>query len=643
MHYYEIAPLKIVRSDKSYFTYQCSESVEIGKIVLIPVGKKTVRGIVLREVEQPSYSTKDILSTLYDKPIPKELISLCIFISNYYKTALGIVLSKIVPKSFDSKRKTKEQQSIHLNKKTIVLNNEQKKAIKIINESKNTVILNGVTGSGKTQVYIEAIKHSIENGQSAIVLVPEISLTSQMIGMLESHFGDSIIVTNSKQTEAQRRKSWLLAIDSEKPKVIIGPRSALFMPIKNIGIIIIDEFHDGAYKQDQSPKYSAIRAAAFLSKQYKACLVLGSATPTISEYYIAKNVHKPIVIMSNKAVQSAKPPSIFLVDSTEFSNFSKHRFLSNKLIDEINNNLLNKKQTLIFHNRRGSSSITICEHCGWTALCEKCFLPMVLHVDKNKLICHSCGKTKPVPLFCPKCKNPDIIHKGIGTKLIESEVKKLFPFASVGRFDTDNSLEESVNSQFENIYNGSIDILVGTQILAKGLDLPNLKTVGIIQADNGLALPDYSSSERVFQLISQVVGRVGRNNMETSVVVQTYQKDNPAIRYGIEQNFNEFYKSTIEERQKANFPPFCYLLKLTCTYKSELNVIEKTRKFSQQLNKENGITVFGPAPSFHERFGDYFRWQIIVKSRDRNKLLNIVDKIPDSKHWMYDLDPVSLL
>jgi primosomal protein N' (replication factor Y) len=643
MHYYEIAPLKIIRSDKSFFTYQCNSFLEIGKIVLVPISKSSTRGIVLREVEQPIYSTKDVTSVLYEKPIPKELINLCIFISTYYKTPLGIVIGKIIPKSFSTTRKVKNQPTVHIAEKKIVLNDDQNKAVEIISKSQKTVILNGITGSGKTQVYIESIKKVIEQNKSAIVLIPEISLTSQMIGMFENYFGQSIIVTNSQQTEAQRRKAWIAAITTESPKVIVGPRSALFLPLDNIGIIIIDEFHDGAYKQDQSPKYSAIRAAAYLARQYQASLVLGSATPTVSEYYIAKNIHGPIIKMNKKAIQLAKPSSVFLVDSTDHNNFSRHRFLSNKLIDEMNNNLLQKKQTLIFHNRRGSSQMTICENCGWTALCQKCFLPMVLHVDKNRLICHSCGQTLPIPFFCPKCKNPDIIHKGIGTKLIESEVKKMFPFASVRRFDTDNKSEDSVNNQYESIYNGSVDILVGTQIIAKGLDLPNLKTVGIIQADNGLSLPDFASSERVFQLICQVVGRVGRNNMETSVVVQTYQKDHPAIRYGIEQDFNGFYKSTIEEREKSNFPPFCYLLKLTCTYKSEGHVIERTREFSSQLHSRKGITVLGPAPSFHERFGDYFRWQIIVKSRDRNKLLEAIDLIPDSIHWKYDIDPISLL
>jgi primosomal protein N' (replication factor Y) len=321
-----------------------------------------------------------------------------------------------------------------------------------------------------------------------------------------------------------------------------------------------------------------------------------------------------------------------------------NRFFSKQLIDQISKTLQIKKQILIFHNRRGSANITLCKNCGWTTQCQKCFLPLSLHADKHQLLCHICGYHEPIPTACPICGSVDIIHKGIGTKLIESELKKLFPEANIARFDADNTNEEAINNRYEDLYNGTIDIAIGTQIIAKGLDLPNLRTVGVIQADTGLALPDFNTNERTFQLLTQVIGRVGRNSSKTQVIVQTYQPTHPAIVFGLTQDYEGFYSYALMERKKGVFPPFTFLLKLTCIYKTESTAIKNAQKLAKELRAKAhpDIQILGPTPAFYERQHGTYRWQLVLKSPKREHLINALKLVPP-KFWQFELDPTSLL
>lgn len=288
--------------------------------------------------------------------------------------------------------------------------------------------------------------------------------------------------------------------------------------------------------------------------------------------------------------------------------------------------------------------MTLCEKCGWQAMCEKCFVPLTLHADAHKLRCHICGLTESVPTSCPICHSPSIIHRGVGTKLIESELAKIFPRATIGRFDGDSDADQTLDTRYKDLHDGSIDIIIGTQIVAKGLDLPHLRTVGVIQADTGLSLPDFSATERTFQLLAQVVGRVGRSNHETSVVVQSYQPSNFAIKDGLAQNFSEFYKKTIIERRRANFPPFTFLLKLTCVYKTEAAAIRNATSLAQTIRTyfPTEIEILGPTPAFYERQRDTYRWQLVLKSKKRSLLVDTLKYLPPT-HWQFELDPISLL
>jgi primosomal protein N' (replication factor Y) len=579
-------------------------------------------------------------------PLPTQLIELSQWLAGYYSTPLAIVLQMLLPRGIQKSRRGRKS-SIPVTSRdrtTIVFNKEQQAAIDTIDSANpGTFLLQGITGSGKTEVYIELAKRSLARGESAIILIPEIALTSQIIAEFSHHFKD-ILVVHSTITEAERHATWLEALTSSTPRVVIGARSALFTPLPHVGTIIVDEAHEPSYKQEQAPRYSALRAASVLGRLHHAHVVLGSATPLVSDRYLAEQSGRPIIKLTKSARKSTLAPEIITIDMTKRENFAGHRFFSKQLIAHIDQTLAENKQILLFHNRRGSASSTLCENCGWVAMCPRCFVPLTLHADAHILRCHICDHRENVPTSCPVCHHADIIHKGFGTKLIESELRKLYPKASIARFDADNAAAETLNARYSELYDGSIDIAIGTQVVAKGLDLPHLRTVGVIQADSGLALPDYSASERTFQLLAQVVGRVGRNEHPTTVVVQSYQPTHPSVMYGLAQDYESFYHYALAERKKAGFPPFSYLLKLTCSYKTESAAIKAAQSLARDIKQKahGDVTILGPTPAFYERQRDSYRWQLVLKSPKREYLGDVLKIVP-ATHWQSELDPTSLL
>lgn len=644
-YYMEIAPNAIVRPTSSTFTYRSVEKIPIGSLVRISVGKKTYTGVIMAHVDKPSYDVKPIDQVLELPPLPRPLIDMAVWMAEYYQSHLALVLQTILPAKLTTKRRDRASSPLpSATKRTkYVFTPDQLKALETIEKTTTgTILLHGVTGSGKTKIYIEAVRKALTDGLSAIILVPEISLTSQIYQEFASEFPD-VLLTHSRQTEAERHLAWVEALTSNKPRVVIGPRSALFLPLQSIGIVIIDESHEPSYKQEKSPRYSALRVGSILAAKHGGKLILGSATPNIDDYYIATQTNQPIVTMDTLARSEAKPPAVSTVDMTKRLNFSIHPFISNILISEIKQSLEQNRQTLIFHNRRGSSTMTLCNNCGWQAGCARCYIPLTLHADQHQLICHICGTSSSVPTTCPECKNPDIIHKGIGTKSIETALAKLFPEARIARFDGDNIKDSTVEKRYDELKNGLIDIIIGTQVIAKGLDLPLLRTVGIIQADAGLHMPDYSAAERTFQLLSQAIGRVGRSSDDTVAIIQTYQPNHAAIVDSSTQNYTEFYERTIALRRHTVFPPFTFLLKAICAYKTETAAIKNAKKLAIKLREvDPSVEILGPTPAFYERRRDNYRWQIIVKSPSRAKLAALVPHIPGT-HWQYELDPINLL
>ena len=377
MHYYEVAPTQIIRAGSGVFTYAAKEPLSVGQLVTVEVGRKVLVGLVVKEVPQPSYDTKTVTSLIEEPPLPEALVQLALWISGYYATHLASVLQTILPRGIQKKRRPLSQPSREkLRDRTKnVLNDTQKNAVHVVSEmSPGSALLHGITGSGKTEVYIELAKQALAAGKSAIILVPEIALTSQVVDEFSQHFED-IILVHSRQTEAQRHKAWQEALTSTKPRLIIGPRSALFTPLASIGLIVIDEAHEPSFKQEQSPRYSALRAASILAKHHGAKVVLGSATPSIADYYIFEQSERPVITMNSRARHDTTPPTITLVDMTKRTHFKRHRFLSDELLSQLEQTFGSGNQALIFHNRRGSASTTLCENCGWSAICPRCFVP----------------------------------------------------------------------------------------------------------------------------------------------------------------------------------------------------------------------------------------------------------------------------
>lgn len=647
--FFEVIPTEVYRSGGGALTYSANQKLLPGHIVLIPLGRRTVLGIVLRQVKKVDFPTKPITRLLHPLPLPTHLLKSALWLAEYYLSPLPATAELMLPAGLAARTAFKKPSAVAPPQKTlrlplIPLNPAQKTALQALQKAPGaTRLLRGVTGSGKTNIYLKLAADTLQQQKSVILLVPEIALTSQLVQIFEQTFGERVLVIHSSQTRAERRQTWLQILENNAPQVIVGPRSALLAPLKNLGLIIIDEAHENAYYQENTPRYAATRLASFIASNLKIPCILGSATPNLTDYYLAKTKHT-LVELSHKAKVTAIDPKICLVDSKDRANFSRNRYFSNQLLTNIKANVEDKHQTLIFHNRRGSAPLTLCEECGWQALCPECYLPMVLHADTYTLSCHLCGHHEKVPSSCPLCHHPGIVHKGFGTKLLESELKNLFPQAKIARFDGDNKKTDDLASLYHEVKSGEIDILIGTQTLARGLDLPHLATVGIVQADAGLSLPDFAAEERTFELLTQVIGRVGRGHLDTAnVVIQTYQPNHPVIQTAITTDFPAFARYLLQHRRTGQLPPFTYLAKLSVTYKTEKTTLAKIQAAADLLRQNPALTVSPPLPAFHEHTNRGFTWQIILKSASRPALRQALLPFTGNQPYSVTLDPPSLL
>lgn len=645
MKYYLIAPAKTFHSSDNLLTYSSETPLKIGQIVEIPLGRQSTIGIVVKNTTRPDFDTKSITKIIYEQPLPKKLVDALFWLSSYYRCPLSTVIQAALPRGITKNRRGKLPEAPNITPIDNPLNSAQRAAIRAIEENPaNTILLHGITGSGKTNIYIELCARTLAKNQSVILLVPEIALTSQLVRNFQQHF-KNITLLHSNLTESLRHQLWEKILTDNQPQVIIGPRSALFAPVQDLGLIIIDEAHEPAYHQEQNPKYSASLLAGKLAKT-----VLGTATPLISDYYLCKS-HNAIVEVNQLAIESYKHASISVIDLKDHSDFTKSRILSNQLIESIKASLANHTQSMLFHNRRGTAPMTICDKCGWQALCPNCFLPLVLHADAFQMRCHTCARNFPVPTACPECKNASIHHKGFGTKLIEDELHRLFPSAKIARFDMDTDDDLKLTKIYDEVYRGDYDIIVGTQMIAKGFDFPRLTTLGIVQADAGLSLPDFSSEERTFQLITQVIGRAKRGHQNSNIFIQSFQPDHPIISLASQSDYASFYNYLVQKRQQSKLPPYSFLLKLSVTYKTETATVKNIRTLYKKVIQtakqlqipENRIVVSPPMPAFHERTSTGYTWQLVIKAKSRQNLLDIFDHLPKNNYLHYDFDPISLL
>ena len=514
------------------------------------------------------------------------------------------------------------------------LNDDQYNAIDIIKKSANNVfLLKGVTGSGKTEVYMNLVNEAISKGQSSIVLVPEISLTPQMIERFKGRFGREVAVFHSRLSDGERYDEWY-RVKAGKAKLVIGARSALFLPVSNLGLIIIDEEHENTYKSEQNPKYQAREVAEFISKIRGCKVILGSATPSIETYYRAITGEIELIELNNR-IDNKPMPIMDVVDMREELNSGNISMFSKKLFLEIKETLNRKEQVILFLNRRGFSTFVSCRSCGYVFKCHKCDISMTYHKN-GYLVCHYCGFAQKQQKVCPKCNSKYVKHFGAGTERVEQEVKKYFKDARVLRMDVDTTRNKNSH---EDIYNsfksGEGDILIGTQMISKGLDFKNVTLVGVLAADMSINIPDYRSAEKTFQIITQVAGRAGRGSKEGKVIVQTYNPQHYSLIYAKNYDYEGFYNEEFTARGLMYYPPFGRILLLNGSSKNEKSLKEFMNILKNDLEKikedYQNVEMLGPVPCIISKIKDNYRWQILFKG---DLSLDFCKKIKDKLYQL---------
>lgn len=640
--YIAVAPLAYAGIDTGSFTYHSDLDIKTGQIVEVPFGKRQIIGVVTAmDVKKPAFETRPIRGVVNQTPLPQHLVDLAAWIEAYYYSSPKSVWQTLLPAGIKRKRRSEFTHSaVELPQQNQKLSDEQQQAFARITTSNSTgFLIQGVTGSGKTRLYIELAADQIKAGRSVIVLVPEIALTPQLIGHFEAAFPGLVLPYHSGMSEQQKHLSWQKALETSSPLVVVGPRSALFLPLGNPGLIVIDECHETSYKQEQNPRYHAIPAASKLAHLAGAKLVLGSATPGINELYLAEQGRLDLIKMTKRVSDHELPPAQ-IIDMKDRNQTGKS-LISKPLLQALRQTLEAGRQSLLFLNRRGTASSQICNSCGHVNVCPRCMLALTFHADEMKLICHICNFRQTPTAVCTECGQAELRFIGSGTKRIESEIGSLMPGARVLRLDKDSADPKQLPVAYKKLVDQEIDILIGTQMIAKGLDLPNLETVGVVNADLMLHLPDFGAAERTFQLLSQVAGRAGRGDTPGRIFIQTHTPQHPAIKWAATGDYWGFASAELESRKLMGYPPFRYLLKLTISDREADKAKKLADEAFNRLQKTSGIKLLGPAPAFYERAGGKHHWHIIVKSASRSKLVEIAKSMPAA--WKTDLDPINLL
>jgi primosomal protein N' (replication factor Y) (superfamily II helicase) len=510
-------------------------------------------------------------------------------------------------------------------------------------------LLHGVTGSGKTEVYLQAIAVALELGRSALVLVPEIALTPQLVGRFKRRFSCGIAVLHSGLSDGERYDEWR-RIRRGEAVIVIGARSALFAPLSRIGIIVVDEEHEGSYKQSEGVRYNSRDLALVRGKQVGAAVVLGSATPLVTSCYAAQQGRLSYLQLPNRVRELPMPETVML----DARGKRGTTFLP-ELAHAIEDNLDAGGQTLLFLNRRGFATYLVCEECGHVLRCPNCEVTLTYHRTKGRHVCHYCDYSLPAPSACPACKAKGITLLGIGTERVEGEVQQLFPLARVARMDRDSTKGKGGHARvLKSLEDGSVDILIGTQMIAKGHDFPGVTLVGVISADASLNLPDFRSSERTFQLVTQVMGRAGRGDRPGKVLVQTLAPEHYALTYAVAHDYDGFYREEIAFREDVGYPPFAHLAALTFsgvvgpqTQKASEDAAALLRKIKAEVRLR--VEVLGPVTAPLGKVRGRFRWQILLKGRERSELHRLLFHFragfshPSTIRLVIDVDPVEML
>lgn len=506
------------------------------------------------------------------------------------------------------------------------LNDEQDKALAEVIKAQDenaptTFLLEGVTGSGKTEVYLQAISHVLNKGKTAIMLVPEISLTPQTVTRFKKRFGADVAVLHSGLSEGERYDEWR-KIERNEARVVVGARSAVFAPLENIGLLIVDEEHESSYKQDETPRYHARDVAIWRSQYHDCPVILGSATPSLeSRARAQKNVYQ-LLPLTKRAVADAVLPKVEIVDMRKAIAQTKNSF-STELIQKLTERLALGEQAVLMLNRRGFSSFIMCRDCGFVLPCPNCDISLTLHMDTKTMKCHYCGHEERIPYQCPSCHSDKIRYYGTGTQKVETELQELLPDARIIRMDVDTTRKKgSHQALLRRFENHEADILLGTQMIAKGLDFPNVTLVGVLNADTALNLPDFRSSERTFQLLTQVSGRSGRGDKPGEVVIQTFNPDHYAIQLVQDQDYETFYRKEMSLRHLSGYPPYYFTVQVVASHEDEYLAAKKIYQIAEKLKTSlsEQAVVLGPTPKSIARVNKRYFYQIVIKYRHEPNL-----------------------
>ena len=616
----------------SFFTYMAPDYINVGDKVTIPLARKRkgAEGYVVSIDTTPGIETdkvKEIISIDKDRSLTPEIIDTAIWMRSRYGVKyidairMFDVTGKRIPHHIKEYDETKLEDEP-------TLSEEQKYAAldicnSIDNELGKSFLIHGVTNSGKTEVYIRAVKSAIARGKSAIVLVPEIALSSQIAERFSKRFGkEQVAIMHSKLKTSERLAEWM-RIKSGEAKIVVGARTAVFAPASDIGVIIIDEEHESTYKSDHNPKFETVDVAFRRSKYHNATLVLGSATPSIVSYNRAMDGIYQLIEMKNRIGNSIMP-EVQIVDMRDELRSGNSSIISRKLLASITQTVKDGDQVILFLNRRGFSTQVLCPECGYIMMCPDCDITLTYHKKENAAICHYCGRKFKVPEICPECGNSTLSFIGTGTERLEETIEELVPNAKVERFDLDTAKNSSeIKKTLRHFNSGKTNILVGTQILAKGLDFKNVGLVGIILADSSLNIPDYRSPERTFQLITQVSGRAGRECGKSKVILQTYQPEDDTIRKAANGDYYGFYEQELAHRRNMNYPPFSDIISVTfvdkkgpkAEYSSTIDHANDFRKYLLSMkNLPTGTTIYEPKLDIQRGGADRNRVFFMIKA-----------------------------
>ncbi|MBU4311560.1 MAG: primosomal protein N' [Candidatus Omnitrophica bacterium] len=635
----KFADVVINRPVEGPFSYsvpdELGEQVKVGSCVQVSFGPRNLTGYVVGLSPKCDIKNiKPITSVLDRAPlIDEKMLELTKWISDYYYSSWGEAISAAVPavikRTMKSKRRAKKEEPeedeirfIDGSDKHLSPNPEQKHALdsikKCIDKKKHEVfLLHGVTGSGKTEVYLQSIAHALEKGRSSIILVPEISLTPQTVARFRARFGDKIAVLHSRLLGSRRASEWQ-RIFSGEAQIVVGARSAIFAPLKNLGLVVVDEEHETSYKQMDVPRYNARDVAIKRAELSNAVVILGSATPSLESFYAARKGRYTLVELPER-IDARLLPEVNIIDMRdELTKTKRFPIFSLPLKNWIEKDVREDKQVILFLNRRGFSTFISCRKCGYVLSCKRCNVSLTYHFHTKKLTCHHCSYRQDPVDICPQCNSSYVKYWGTGTEKVESELHRFFPSARIARMDTDSTHKRGTHEKvLTNFKNHKIDILVGTQMIAKGLDFPKVTLVGVVSADTALNLPDFRSAERTFNLLTQVAGRAGRGDLGGRVIIQTYTPGHYAIQSAKTHDYNNFYAKEISFRKELDLPPFSHMVSLTFRGRKEEKVLKVANSLKDKLEKRNrskDVHIVGPAPAPISRMKGTFRWNLFLKS-----------------------------